>query len=56
MSDIVPPYLQRRVRVALIFARYMDEAADHQNSPLLAELEALRAEILAALDAVDKPP
>ena len=52
MSGIVPPYLQRRVRVALIFRRYMEDADWLGNSALYAVLEALSAEVLDALDPV----
>jgi hypothetical protein len=47
---IIPPYLARRARVAVIFARYTADAEHRENSPELALLEALRAEILDALD------
>ena len=50
MSDIVPEYVRRRVRVAAIFRHYMDDADWLGNSALYAVLEALSAEILDALD------
>lgn len=50
-EPIVPPYLVARVRVNVILTREIQHAYQQQNSPLQAVLEALRDEILAALDA-----
>ena len=47
---IIPPYLAHRARVAVIFARYLADAEVRRNSPEMALLEALRVEILDALD------
>lgn len=47
---IVPPYLVYRARVGVIFAHRIAQAQELKNSPLEAELEALRDEVLAALD------
>ena len=49
-QPFIPPYLARRARVAVIFARYQAEAEHWQDSVQLALLEALRVEILDALD------
>jgi|GEM_PF-2364670 len=53
-APIVPPYLTARARVAVVFARRIARAEQLQHSPLVAELEALRDEVLAAIDPVDE--
>lgn len=53
-SPIVPPYLTARARVAVVFARRIAHAEYLRNSPLVAELEALRDEVLDAIDPVDE--
>jgi hypothetical protein len=48
--DIVPSSMRRRLRVIKIFRAYIDAAATMKDSPYAAYLEALRSEVLAALD------
>lgn len=49
-GGIIPPNLIYRARVGVIFAHRIAQAQELKNSPLEAELEALRVEVLAALD------
>jgi ABC-type thiamine transport system ATPase subunit len=49
-DGVIPPYLQQRVAVARIFAKYIAEADAVLDSPRAAILEALRAEVLDVLD------
>lgn len=53
-EPIVPPYLVARARVSVILTREIQHAYQQQNSPLQAVLEALRDEILAALDPISE--
>jgi len=53
-APIVPPYLTARARVAVVFARRIARAEQLQHSPLVAELEALRDEVLDGIDPVDE--
>ena len=50
VGDIVPGYIRRRLRVAAAFAPYQREAAARQDSLTAALLEALQADVFAALD------
>lgn len=50
-TPIIPPYLVIRAAVAPIFAHYLEQAERAQNSPMMAQLEALRDDVLAAIDA-----
>ncbi|MBD3941971.1 hypothetical protein IF188_09715 [Microbacterium sp. NEAU-LLC] len=53
-APIVPQYVQDRARIAVVFARRIHEAELRRNSPLVAELEALRDEVLDAITPVDE--
>lgn len=53
-APIIPPYATARARVAVVFARAIADAEHRRNSPLVAVLEALRDDVLAAIDPVDE--